>query len=665
MNYPTIKNIEEVTALFPRTPEEIKERNQKVQEKARKGVEKIINLPESERNFTNTFKALDTLGSWLSKEGAVFQTVLLLNPDEKMREAAQAAIESLECFALEELSYNEELYKILKAYDPKRDNLTPEEEYYRTEYLKSLVKSGLELPEKERKEVMELMKELVQVGQQFEVAIAQDTSTVTVKKEELSGLPESFINELEKTPDGLYILPTNAPTREQVLNNSTNEETRKKFWLAYNNRAYPKNIENLDKLIALRDKVARALGFKSYAHYNIDQEMAESPEKVQDFLESIAKHAVPKAVKEMDKYRKELIESVTLTEDGKFKPWDGAFMETQYKKKHYNIDPDNVAEYFPLENTLEQLLKIYEEFLGVKFNQLPVKEGQFWHPDIKLIEVHSSDNKTLGYLLLDLFPRPHKYSHFAHLGVVHALTLKDGTKLPAVSIVMGNFTKPTSGKPALLKHETEVITFFHEFGHALHFLLGATELASTAGTNVKTDFVEMPSQMLERWMWEPSIIKRVSAHYKTGESLPDELIKTMIELKNYDIGDFYTRQILLARLALAYFAPGEKKDTNALFHGLTKEMKPHLVDVPENHFQAAFGHLNGYGAKYYGYLWSEVFADDLFSYIKEHGLLSPEVGKRYVDKVLSKGGSQPPQDLVRDFLGREMSNKAFFKDKGF
>jgi len=219
-------------------------------------------------------------------------------------------------------------------------------------------------------------------------------------------------------------------------------------------------------------------------------------------------------------------------------------------------------------------------------------------------------------------------------------------------------------KPALLPH-TDVVTFFHEFGHALHGLLGSTEMAGFSGTNVKSDFVEMPSQMLEEWMWDKGIIKDISNHYKTGNGLPEAMLDTMIMLKNLDSGDFVKRQLTFAKTALEYFKDGRSKDTTAIMRKFQKELRPYIAAMPEDNFQYSFGHLTGYASKYYGYLWSKVYALDLFDYIKAHGLLDENVGKRYVECILSKGGSRPPQDLLREFLGREPNSTAFFKDLGF
>jgi thimet oligopeptidase len=245
--------------------------------------------------------------------------------------------------------------------------------------------------------------------------------------------------------------------------------------------------------------------------------------------------------------------------------------------------------------------------------------------------------------------------------VIPAIRDQDGNENVSLSIITANFPKAQGDKPALFKR-SDVRTFFHEFGHALHTLFGRTTLASLSGTRVKRDFVELPSQMLEEWLYDKAILRLVSSHYETSEPLPDEMIDRVLQLKNIGSGSFVQRQGLFAKLSLAYFAPGADKNVDDVYRCLREKIIPNVVYVPEDHMYAAFGHLTNYGAKYYGYLWSKVFAQDLFAEIKKHGLLNPEIGKKYVDLVIGRGGSADPNALLKDFLGREPNDKAFFED---
>jgi len=228
---------------------------------------------------------------------------------------------------------------------------------------------------------------------------------------------------------------------------------------------------------------------------------------------------------------------------------------------------------------------------------------------------------------------------------------------------MANFPKATADKPALFTRN-DVSTFFHEFGHALHAMLGRTALAGQAGTSVKRDFVELPSQMLEEWLWDRQILKMVSGHYKTGEPLSDELIDTILKLKTFDTGNFVQRQVMLSAIALNYYLPGADKDLYAILYDMSSTYRPQFARHHEDHFYASWGHLTGYAAGYYGYLWSRVFAQDIFEQIKHYGLLDHTIGKKYIDTIIGRGGSADPNQLLYDFLGREPSSDAFFKDLG-
>jgi thimet oligopeptidase len=456
-------------------------------------------------------------------------------------------------------------------------------------------------------------------------------------------------------------LTTDYPTYLGVMDDCSVEETHKQLTRAFENRAYPINEGVLKTVIAKRDELARELGFASYADLDLDNQMAKKTDVAEKFLNELLKRSAPKELQEFKQLTAQLPESVTLTADGKMKSWDRAYLRARYKKQHFNLDERVVAEYFPMEETLKRLFGIYEEFMGLKFT---IKSAShLWHEDVQVIEAYdAATQKLLGYLLIDLHPRPNKYTHACHGNIVPAVTLADGSQPYVVSLVIANFPKSTPTKPALLKRD-DVSTFFHEFGHALHGLLGRTKTASFSGTRVKTDFVEMPSQMLEEWMWEKDVLKRVSSHYVSGESLSDELIANILASKHFDTGTFLQRQAYLSFISLNYYKAGADKDVSAIMRDLFIRTRPHVAYDDQGHMFASFGHLTNYGAKYYGYMWSKVFALDMFDVIKKHGL-NREIGRKYVEEVIGKGGSQDPKELLVAFLGREPQQDAFFKDMG-
>lgn len=654
---------EEIVQLFPQSASEIQERVQKSLSETKSAIDSLLKIPENERTFKNTLWAMDEIDANLSVLGAALHALEMGSSDESIRTAAHDACLELHNFSLEHIAYNQDLYNACKSYatgNGTTEKLNPEERYFLEETIRGYEKIGLNLPQQEQDHIKALQKDLAKLCLDFNTNIATDRSCIIVSQDELAGLSGDFLKEHETNP-GEYTLYMDYPTYTPVMEECSVASTRKKMWEAYNNRAHPVNSPTIHKIMELRHKVASALGYKSYAEYCISDQMAETPAQVKKFLEELIERTNPKVAQECDLFMNMLTEKNShRTKQTTFKPWDIPYAKAQYKKHHLNVDEQKIAEYFPLEKTIDALLGIYTTFLGVHFKM--VTAPKLWHPDVTLIEARTHSGELAGFLMLDLHPRPFKYSHACEL------TIKGGQKLatgrtPTIAVLFCNFPKPSAEKPALL-HRSDVITFFHEFGHAVHALLGATELAGFSGPQVKRDFVEMPSQMLEEWMWDREILKRVSSHYKTGEPLSDEMITNILNLKNYDAGDATKRQLCFAQLSLACHDLGEEKNIPELKASICKVIRPHVEVLPEDHFESSFGHLAGYSAQYYGYLWSKVYALDMFYYIKEHGLLNPEIGKRYVDEILSKGGSQHPKELIRNFLGRDPKSDAFFKDLG-
>ncbi len=662
-----ISTLSDVVKLFPKSPNQIEDYANECMKIIEAEVKKIINIPDNKRTFENTALALDKIGSYYTPVYSAIYALEVLSPDQNLREKAHETILKLSNFMVDHVSNNIELYKAFKAYAQKNgagEDLDEIKLYFIKETMDDFKRSGLDLPEDKLKQVKELIKELAALSLAFEANIAQSKCKILVTKQELAGLQEDFINALQKEGDK-FVLGCDYPTYFAVIDNCKVESTRKNMYIAFHNRAYPENIEVLEKIIKKRDELAKLIGFKNYNSMVIDSQMAKTPENVYTFLSSLLEKATNKAKKEVKKFMADLPESVKL-ESGKLKPWDSRFLKEYYKKKYLNLDAQEVAKYFPMENTIAQLLDIYQQFLSIKFKEVSLR-GKFWHEDVKLIEVYNNCDVLLGYLLLDLYPRPNKFSHAAHMTIVPAtFYYKDSKKYicPSVSVVMANFPKATQNCPALLKFN-DVETFFHEFGHALHAILGSTELSSFSGTTVKRDFVEMPSQMLENWLKDKEILQKVSKHYLTGQPLPENIIDTIIKTEQFDSGDSVLRQIFFSRLSLAFFANGAYKDTQRIAKDLHKEIIDHVSWSDNNHMQASFGHLTDYGPSYYGYLWSNVFAKDLFSEINKKGLLNPEIGQKYINQVIGLGGSKDPNQILVDFLSRKPNQEAYFKSLGF
>ena len=410
-----VNNISDALKLFPATAQEIKERTEQYIDNAQQMINNLIAISDNERIFANTAQALDTIAalSNLAITDNVVSVLEILSPNEDVRKAAHDAAIKIKEFYVDQISNNLKIYRAFEAYvegNALQEDLSFEQQYFLRKTMDNFTSAGLDLPEQQLKEVKQLKKELAALSQNFEANTAADSSSIMVNHEGLQGLNDDFIHNLKQTNAGLYILGVDYPTYFNVMEHCSVEDTRKQLYLAFNNRAYPANEKILQEVIVKRDQLANNLGFTSCAHLEVADQMAGSPERAEQFIQGLIVKAQKKEQQEFEQLTSDLPESVTLTPEGKMKPWDGMYARSTYKKKHFNIDERAIAEYFPMEKTVDGLLDIYKQFLSIHFNKVPISGA--WHDDVKLIEVYdASGNVLLGYLLLDLHPRPHKFSH--------------------------------------------------------------------------------------------------------------------------------------------------------------------------------------------------------------------------------------------------------------
>ncbi len=659
-----VEGLDKLANLFPKSVEQIKVWTDVGKALAKHELDTLIAIVAQKRTFDNTVRALDTSQSKLSRLAGLVELVSMTNQNKEMRDTGHAASTELSQFSVD-LYLDPNLYRAFQEYSDnngKHQQLTDENKYYLQEAMKDFKREGLSLPPEQLAEVKRLKKEMAQLGNDFQLNVATDNRTITVDGDSLKGFNPDMLTSLKKEGDK-YVLGTDYPTYFEVMEKCQVPATRRALYFAFNNRAYPQNAPLLKELFEKRDALAQLLGYKNFASLDIENTMAKQEGRVETFLTDLAKIASSKAHKELALLKSELPEGVEPRADGLLNAWDYSFVHADYKKKHFNIDETIISEYFPVQKALEGMFSIYQDFLGLTFKE--IKPGWSWHNEVRLIEIHRTEkNEFLGYLFLDLYPRDNKYTHACYVPLVPSFKL-DGAQTPSVGVVIANFPKASGDKPALLKH-ADVETFFHEFGHAMHGVLGRTEHAGFAGTSVKTDYVEMPSQMFEEWMLESDMLKKVSSHYKTGEPLPDDMIQKKIDLKKFDSGYFVLRQCMLSFLSLGL---GQKNDgdinPDGLWRSLCEKYTGSMIQFePESHFTASFGHLasSGYASKYYSYMWSKVFALDIFDYVKQHGLLDKNVGRRVAQELLAKGGSVTPDTLLHTFLGREPNQEAFLSE---
>ncbi|MFM8270482.1 MAG: M3 family metallopeptidase, partial [Pseudomonadota bacterium] len=386
--------------------------------------------------------------------------------------------------------------------------------------------------------------------------------------------------------------------------------------------------------------------------------MALTPEKALSFLEDLKKKLSPIGMKE----RRTLLEvkKEVLKDETPLASYEWRFLHNQLLKRRYDFDPLQVQEYFPLDTVLKGMFEIFQTVLGVSFKK--DAGAQVWHPSVQKFEVWK-EGALVSHFYMDLFPREGKYNHAAAFTLISAYRQADGAYQIPFSSIVANFSGPTTDKPSLLQH-SEVETLFHEFGHIMHQILTTASYPSFSGTGVKTDFVEAPSQMFENWVWDKEMLQKLSGHYqRPSEKLPSSLIEKMLAAKNLNQGLHNLRQLSFGFIDFD-FHTHKKVDSTEVYSKRMNEILG-IPILPNTLPQASFGHLmGGYDAGYYGYLWAEVFAQDMFTRFEKEGLLNPKTGEDYRKWILEPGGEKPPNDLIRGFLGREPSSDAFLKGLG-
>ncbi|HEY1975979.1 MAG TPA: M3 family metallopeptidase [Candidatus Baltobacteraceae bacterium] len=522
-------------------------------------------------------------------------------------------------------------------------------------YLVSARQSGAGLSAQKRQSFVALSNELTALSSKWSETLNNEATTVNVTADQAQSLPAGFVKTLTHNPDGTYTVKVNESTVTPFLQNERDAVARKTYYLAYNNRA-ASNVTVLENAISVRDRLAKLLEYDSWAAYRLADRMAKTPDRVLTFERSLDEKLMPQAKRDIAGLA-QLKAQDTGDPNATIDPWDVSYYYNQLVKTKYSVDNEEIRQYFPVDVVIDRIMNLYHKILGVTFVKVP--DPKAWAPDVISYNVFDTKSgKFIGTTFFDLYPRPGKFTHFANWPLLPARELSDGSYRPPVTAILGNWPRPAPGSPALLSHQ-DVITFFHEFGHNLAALLGTAPYETLSG-GFRQDFVEAPSQMLENFMWEPSILKEISSNVTTGAPLRDDLIAKMIAARYVDEAYFTTGQIKLGMVDMAYHSSGPRVDTTAIWAQISSEYTP-LAMVAGTHPQAAFGHLFGYDAGYYSYLWALVYAQDMFTAFKNGGLENPAVGERYRKTILEPARTYEPDVEVRNFLGRPMSSDAFYK----
>ena len=639
--------------------------------KAKAEIDAIINNPEAP-TFENTIEALDFSGNALDRLSSIFFNLNSAETCDEMQKIAQEVTPLLTEFS-NDITLNEDLFKRIKSvYEQKNTlNLTTEQATLLDKKFKSFSRNGALLSEEKKAKLREIDTELAKLKLTFSENVLAETNNYQLhitNENDLKGLPEGTIEAAKslaksKNLDG-WIFTLDHPSYLPFVTYAENRELRKEIAIAAGKKAFQNNeFDNQEitlKIAKLRFERANLLGYETHSHFVLEERMAQNPEKVKSFLNDLLVKAKPAAEREFAE-----LTAFAKALDGieKLEKWDGAYYSEKLKQKLFNLDDEKLKPYFKLENVLNGAFTIANKLFGLTFTE--VFDIDKYHEEVTTYEVKDEFGALVAIFYADFFPRPGKRNG-AWMTSFKSQYIKDGkNERPHISNVC-NFTKPTETKPSLLTFN-EVTTLFHEFGHGLHGMLANTVYPSLSGTSVYWDFVELPSQVMENWCYEPEALALFAKHYETGEIIPQDYVEKIKESASFQEGMATLRQLSFGLLDMAFHSnnPTEINDVKA-FEKAAFEGTTLYPDVAENCMSVSFSHIfaGGYSSGYYSYKWAEVLDADAFAYFQEQGIFNKEVATKFKDNVLSKGGTELPMELYKRFRGQEPKADALLKRAG-
>jgi len=638
---------------------------------ARREINDIVANPE-EPTFNNTIAAMSFGGEVLERTSSIFFNLHSAETNDAIQKIAMEISPLLSEFG-NDVRLNKELFERVKAVYNKRDslNLTPEQYTLLEKKYKSFSRNGANLPEDKKTRLREIDKEASKLSLEFGENVLAETNAYQLHitdEKDLTGLPEGTVEAARELAMSLekegWVFTLDYPSYVPFVTYADNRELRKELAIAFGAKAFQNNEFNNEeivlKLAKLRHERANLLGYKSHADFVLEERMAESPEKVKSFLTDLLAKAKPAAEREfaeLTAFAKELDNLDQLEK------WDGAYYSEKLKQKLFNLDDEKLKPYFKLENVLNGAFIIAGKLYGLKFEE--VKDIDTYHKDVTTYEVKDEAGNLVAVFYADFFPRKGKRNG-AWMTSFKSQSIKNGVnERPHVSIVC-NFTKPTETKPSLLTFN-EVTTLFHEFGHALHGMLANTVYPSLSGTSVYWDFVELPSQIMENWCYEPEALALFAHHYQTGEMIPMEYIEKIKESASFLEGMATMRQLSFGLLDMGWHSADPSGITNLKAFETEQFASTKLYpDVKENAMSTSFSHIfqGGYSSGYYSYKWAEVLDADAFEFFQEKGIFDWETATKFKDNILSKGGTEHPMLLYKRFRGQEPKPEALLRRAG-
>ncbi|PSK34054.1 Saccharolysin [Elsinoe australis] len=700
--------------IFTATPESLISDTKRLIAQSKKVQDDIAKT--SDASFKNALLPMAMDDNQMAIESHIIGFYQAVSTDGKLRDASTEAEKLLDDFSIES-SMREDVFQVLQTVLERKEKLDPESQRLLEKSHKAYVRMGLNIPAgPKRDRFKEIKKRLSELSITFQKNLNEEQGGLWFKPEELDGLPADLVGNLQKGEGenaGKVRLTFKYPDLFPALKHAKNAEVRRKVFIENENKCN-QNVALFREAIVLRDEAARLLGYPNHAAFVIEDKMAKTPKTVDDFLGDLRKRLAPGGQKEIEglqALKKKDYQQRGLTDDGHYYLWDNRYYNTMMLEQDYQLDQELISEWFPLETSIRGMLQIFESIFGLVFVDItgedrskvsPTGKGDdiIWHPDVQIFSVWddaSEGNGFVGYLYLDLHPRDGKYGHAANFNLQPGYIDANGTRRYPATALVCNFSKPTPKKPSLLKHD-EVVTLFHELGHGIHDLVSKTQYSLFHGTNTVRDFVEAPSQMLENWCWTPSQLRSLSKHYsylsdsykaawvegskdkeggkQPSETLPDGLVDSIIRTRHINDALFNLRQLHFGIFDMTVHEGAshdevEKLKVSELYNKLRKEIS--LIDGPEvlgegyewGNGEATFGHLiGGYDAGYYGYLSSQVYSADMFHTVFAKDPMNGKEGRRYRHVVLERGGSQDEMETLKQFLGREPSTEAFYRELG-
>lgn len=634
-------------------------------------VDAIVNSPDAP-TFANTIVALEKSGALLDRVTTVFGNLLSAETNDELEALAERMMPRLSEHS-NNISLNEQLFARIKQVYEQTDQqtLSQEERMLLQNTYNSFIRNGANLAPEQKERFRQLSAELSVLTLKFSQNNLKETNRyeLILTPEQTDGLPASALDAYaqaakEKEKEG-YLVTLHAPSFVPFMKYSTNRALRQQLYMAYNTQCTHddeyNNLEIVQKLVNLRLERAQLLGFDTVADYVLSRRMAENSANVYKLLNELLDAYAPTAhqeVEEVQQLAKEL-----EGEDFELMPWDWAYYSEKLKEKKFNLNEEELRPYFELKNVIQGVFGLATRLYGITFEENPAIP--VYHPDVKAYEVHDKDGSFLAVLYTDFHPRASKRSGAWMTSYKEQWKDENGNSRPHVSVTM-NFTKPSEEKPALLTF-SEVNTFLHEFGHALHGMFADTTYQSMSGTNVYWDFVELPSQIMENFAIEKEFLHTFAKHYQTGENIPEEWIQRLIDASNFNVAYACLRQLSFGLLDMAWYTRTEPFEGDVRSYEKQAWQKAQVLPgVEETCMTVQFSHImaGGYAAGYYSYKWAEVLDADAFSLFQEKGIFDSETANSFRENVLSKGGTEHPMVLYKRFRGQEPSIDALLRRNG-